>query len=152
MKALAADERFEEAADMRHRLSTFARALRRQRVLAVARAVTRLVVECRDGLVELRHGVLERVRPLPCDHTDDAVATAPRLALLGAEPATSDVVARSEVDELLTVVSFLDHAAARGDLRVHAVEGTLALPLPQIPTFDPVESVTTRRLRWRGPD
>jgi len=152
MRALAAAERYEEAGDMRHRLSTLARALRRQRVLAATRAVARVVVECRDGLVELRHGVLERVRGLPDARADGVRATLPpRLALLPVVDVDGDVVGRSEVDELLTVASFLDQAAARGDVRLHAVEGTLALPLPRIPSYEPVEPAATRRPRSREP-
>jgi len=137
MRSLADAQRFEEAADTRHRLSMLARALRRQRVLGAARAVERLVVECRDGLVELRRGALARVRvrsPQPEDHEVSA-----RLALLLPPERTQPVVARSEVDEMLVVASFLDREAARGALRLHAVDGTLALPLPHIPSFEPVE-------------
>jgi DNA polymerase-3 subunit epsilon len=138
MRELAAVQRFEEAADTRHRLSMLARALRRQRVLAAARAVERLVVECRDGLVELRCGAFALARARPVQAEFDQVAA--RLALLPPPPeTTSAVVARSEVDEMLVVASFLDSEAARGTLRVHAVDGTLALPLPHIPTYEPIE-------------
>jgi len=143
MRSLADAQRFEEAADTRHRLSMLARALRRQRVLAAARAVERLVVECRDGLVELRRGALARVRARS-PHPEDQEVHA-RLALLLPPERVQPIVERSEVDEMLVVASFLDREAARGALRVHAVEGTLALPLPHIPTFEPVEPPIKRK-------
>ena len=66
MHLLAADDRFEEAADVRNRASTLAQALRRQRRLDGLRRAGRVVLRLPDhGQVELDHGRLVATRPPP---------------------------------------------------------------------------------------
>jgi DNA polymerase-3 subunit epsilon len=58
MLRLADDERFEEAAATRDRLTALARALERRRTLAMWRGIRRMVVRCEGLRVELRHGLV----------------------------------------------------------------------------------------------
>lgn len=64
MTALAADERFEEAASVRDRLQAFTEVLARQRRFDQLRRAERLALVRDDGLrVELERGRLTRIRP-----------------------------------------------------------------------------------------
>jgi len=133
MDALAADERFEEAADMRDRAAALSQALRRQRRFDALRRAGRVVVEVPGrGGAELVHGRLVRSwaegQPsLPWGDDDDA-----------GPPGLDDLTRppdRSLADELVCVASWLDRESARVRL-VHADEG-LASAYPVLPSFEP---------------
>lgn len=129
MVALAAAERFEEAADVRDRARALADALRRQRRLDGLRRSGRLVLEVPGGTVELAGGRLVRSWD---------VAAGEELPF---EPALSPADLRTPVptelaDELACVAAWLEREAHR--LRVATCDGELASPLRRLPRFDPV--------------
>ncbi|HET9729249.1 MAG TPA: DEDD exonuclease domain-containing protein [Acidimicrobiia bacterium] len=113
MHRLAREERFEEAAATRDRLSALARALIRRRMVDTLRRAPRIVVDAPTGRVELRHG---RVI-LPGDETLPA-------------PALDLPPARDEVDEIVVVARWLERTA--GQLRLARVDGCLASTLPRV--------------------
>jgi DNA polymerase-3 subunit epsilon len=86
MQLLAADERYEEAADVRDRAGALANALRRQRRLDGLRRAGRVVLTLPDrAQVELDHGRLVASRPPPggdgADHTAERTSGQGRLEL-----------------------------------------------------------------------
>jgi DNA polymerase-3 subunit epsilon len=121
MNALAAAERFEEAADTRDRAAALARALTRQRRLESLRRSGRLEVEGPDG----RRVVLAAGRllegPLFASASDGTVEQGP--------------LPRELADEVSCVAAWLDAEASR--LRLVACDGELASPLPRLPTYEP---------------
>jgi DNA polymerase-3 subunit epsilon len=121
MNALAAAERFEEAADTRDRAAALARALMRQRRLESLRRSGRLEVEGPDG----RRVVLAAGRllegPLFASASDGTVEQGP--------------LPRELADEVSCVAAWLDAEASR--LRLVACDGELASPLPRLPTYEP---------------
>jgi len=119
MHALAAAERFEEAAATRDRLAGLARALERQRLVRAVRAAGRVVLHDEWGTVELDGGrlvdtTLPEVRPLP--------------------PDADRPVGRDEIDELLVVARWL-LGTPRGARHLLEVDGTLASVLPPLPRY-----------------
>jgi DNA polymerase-3 subunit epsilon len=120
MHALAAGERFEEAADARDTADALARALQRQRRLDGLRRAGRIELRGPDG----RNAVLDGGRLLA-------------LGSLLDQPAADDgmPVPRHLADELACVGSWLDAEAERLQL-VHC-DGELASPLPRLPRFEP---------------
>jgi DNA polymerase III subunit epsilon len=136
--ALAAAQRFEEAAELRDRAAALSRALRRQRQLDALRRAGTMTLRLPDGAgVELERGVLVRAW---------GPGTAPEQGVLDLELAAGALPAPSPgsgplpptlADELAVVASFLDQHAARVRIE-HASEG-LAVPAHPIPTFAPVE-------------
>lgn len=129
MAALAAEERFEEAADTRDRAAAVVAALRRQRRLDQWRrpALVRLGLPGGGG-VELVHGRM--------DHAWGAgagVDAQSSLRLVAAAP--SRPVGRDEADELLCIAQFVDRYAARIEL-LH-VDGELSSALPALPHYEP---------------
>jgi DNA polymerase-3 subunit epsilon len=152
MLALAAAERFEEAADVRDRAAALAAALRRQRRFDTLRAAGHVVLEV-DGRsrAELRNGRLVRVWmlgrngpsavPLPLDldpAAPDGHLTEPSPA--GAAPGTP--VPRAEADELLCVAAWLDRERHR--IEVVQADGPLVAPDPPLPTFEPASVPSVR--------
>jgi DNA polymerase-3 subunit epsilon len=126
MHALAVDERFEEAADVRDRASALSMAIRRQRRLDGLRRAGRVVVEVPGrGGVELDGGLLVRSwtgvdqAPLSFD-----VATEVR----GPLP-------RHLADEVAVVAAWLEHEAAR--VRLVSCSDLLASPVGRLPRFEP---------------
>lgn len=117
MQALAADERFEEAALARDRLDVLTRALDRQRMMEQLVASHRLELAGPDGTITLYAGVL---------------------ALDGLElplgGAVNGIVDRESADELLVIARWLRKHAHR--LRVLRVDGMLASRLPRLPSYD----------------
>jgi DNA polymerase-3 subunit epsilon len=144
MQALAAADRFEEAADVRDRAAALAGALRRQRRLHALRLAGTVRLQLgREGGVELDGGRLVRAwsgaaEPPPMLDLRDADADAhadtgasheqPALGGTGAPP-----VPRELVDELACVAGWLDAHAHR--VRVLHCGGGLAEPLPSLPSF-----------------
>ncbi len=138
MHALAAAERFEEAADMRERAAALAQALRRQSRLDALIRAGRLVVEVHgQGGAELVHGRLVRAWAA-------AASSQPSLLDLPGTCGPADPtelvpdrpVPKHLVDELQCVASWLDERAPR--VRVVHCDDGLASRLPLVPTFTPV--------------
>ncbi|MDQ1402991.1 MAG: polymerase subunit epsilon, partial [Actinomycetota bacterium] len=123
MTALAAAERYEEAATVRDRAGALSRALIRQRRIDSLRQAGRLTVEIPgEGGAVLDHGLL-----VSAWSGDRSAASAEALPLT-TETATSDgPVPRHLIDELACVAAWIEAKAAR--IRLVACEGGLALPL-----------------------
>ena len=135
MEALARDERFEEAAATRERLSALSSALRRQRRMDQLLACERLVLTVDSGeRAELRRGVLWQM----WEHdADDRLVPARAVEMQPEHPPEPGApVSRELADELACVGAWLDRYAGR--VRVEAVEGPMASPLPHLPDFRPV--------------
>lgn len=118
MRALAAASRYEEAAAVRDRAAALARALARQRRLDALRAAGRLTVEV-DGATP---AVIDRGRLVT--------------GTLLEPPAPDGPLPKHLADELSAVAGWLEARAAR--VRLVDCEGTLAWPLPRLPSFEPV--------------
>lgn len=123
MATLAAEERFEEAADVRERAAAFAHAVRRQRRLDALRRTPRVVLRIGDHAVELHHGRL--VSPGPASLLD---------ALVPAVPAEGPVP-RELADELWCVTAWIEQRGAAA--RLELCEGELCSPVPAVPSFQP---------------
>lgn len=118
MRRLAADERFEEAADFRDRADALVRALGRDRRVRRLAALDGLVLELGDGsVVELGPG--GSVLRAEASDPGDAGAGAGEVAL----------------DEALCVAAWLDRHADR--VRLLRVDGPWCSPLPALPSFAP---------------
>ena len=134
MEALAAAERFEEAADVRDRAAALADALRRQRRIDALRRTGTLVLELPGSTVELVGGRLVRSAPhgggdrLPFDGDEGEAAG---LADLPHRPLRTDLA-----DELACVASWLEREAHQ--VRVARCDGELASALWPLPRFAPV--------------
>lgn len=134
MNALAAAERFEEAASTRDRAAALARALHRQRQFEALRRAGRLELDLgadqrrlvfRGGLLGPQAGV----------------------DVEGPDPGPGTPVPRHLADELACVARWLDTEAAR--VKLVACEGELSWPLPRLPRFEPTGG--DRLLSPRGP-
>ncbi len=156
MLALAGDDRFEEAADVRDRAAALASSIRRQRRLDGLRRAGRLVVHVPGGGAELRHGTLVRAwgegdptdgpggpalfaeaDPSPIDPSSPGV---PSLPAVGLPLELRDPLPRDRADELACVAAWLDQRA--GHVRVGHCDAGLAVPLPALPSFTPTEGAT----------
>ncbi len=125
MAALAREQRFEEAADVRERAAALSAALDRQRRIDRLRRAGRLAIAVDDGGAELVGGRL-------------VASWAGAQAPLPSEGEVVDLrqpVGREEVDELLCVARWLDERAAQ--VRITHCDGGLATPLPDLPRFVP---------------
>ncbi|WP_334142806.1 DEDD exonuclease domain-containing protein [Rhabdothermincola sp.] len=141
MAALAAAERYEEAADVRDRSEALAQALRRQRRMELLRAAGRLVVELPgQGGAELSGGRLVRSWGCSEDPHEPVPAFDPATAPPDGLPEAA--VPRELADELLCVARWLEQEAGRLRL-VHAERG-LASPLPALPSFAPRRAAPAR--------
>jgi len=144
MEALAAAERFEEAADMRDRAAALAQALRRQRRFDTLRLAGRVVVEIPGrGGAELASGRLVRswaqdgqadlgLRVHPVDPTRAEPAELPDPTV---PPDLTLPPDRAAADELACIAAWLDREASRVRI-VHAEQG-LVSPFPGLPSFAP---------------
>ena len=131
MRALAAAERFEDAAATRDRAAALARALQRQRRLDGLRRAGRLLVEVPgEGGALLVGG---RLVESWSSATDDAQDTLPWVDV---ELVQDDAgpLPRHLADELGCVSSWLEGRAAR--MKLVRCDGELASPLPALPRFD----------------
>ena len=138
MRDLAAEERFEEAADLRDRLAAFAEAVGRQRRLDRARSTNRLVVEDEAGhRFEFRRGQLMRhwAPPATADQEPrlDGVDHGRIIEATPDDPGPHDggPLARELADELNLVGRWLDRHADR--IHLCAVDGTLASSARPVP-------------------
>lgn len=135
--ALARAERYEEAATVRDRAAALSEALRRMRRFDALRSAGRVELALPGGTsAVLERGVLRSCSP---------AGTLPGVALpvgrgLVVEPRppppAGEALPAEAADELLAVAGFLDRYASR--VRILAVEGQWASPLPRLPTFRPV--------------
>lgn len=145
MHALAAAERFEEAADVRDRAAALSSALRRQQRFDALRRAGRVVVEV-DGRsrAELDHGRLVRTWsltdrgaeaiPLPLD-LDPAAPDHLRAPLPQDPTQPGAPLPKALADELACVAAWLDRAGAR--VRIVEAEALLVPAGPPLPSFEP---------------
>jgi DNA polymerase-3 subunit epsilon len=135
MDALAAVERYEEAADARDRAAALANALLKQRRLEGLRGAGRIELDLGAGVrVELDGGRLTHTGPQPTLFTDDAADASD-----GAEGAW---IPKILVDELACVASWLEANAGRFTL-VHCDSG-LASRVAHLPSFAAGSGVAAR--------
>jgi DNA polymerase-3 subunit epsilon len=141
MRALAAEQRFEEAADVRERAAALARALRRQRQIDALVGSGRLVIDIGDrSRAELHDGRLVGTWPLLPELESRPRSGRTQLSFTS-DPAwqslhTGNAPAPLElVDELICVASWLDDQAGR--IRLVDAEHGLASALPRLPSFEP---------------
>lgn len=125
MARYATQERFEEAAATRDRLTALARVLERRRRVDALRGARQLVIGWDGRDIELRHGRLV-LDAGPGSSAD----------LFDSEPDVDLPPARGEIDELLIVARQLD--AHGRSLRLHVVDGVFASCAVSIPCFEPV--------------
>jgi DNA polymerase-3 subunit epsilon len=129
---LAADERFEEAADMRDRADALASALRKQRRFDLLRNAGRLRLELPgQGGAELEEGRLVRAWG-PGDVFDDEGVI---IGQLFPEPTSLPPLDRELADELNCVAAWLDRSAHQ--LSLEHCDGVFASALPRLPSFAP---------------
>jgi DNA polymerase-3 subunit epsilon len=146
MSALAAQSRFEEAADVRDRARSLAFAVRRQHRLDRLRDAGTVIVDVGGARAELREGRLVRCGPadaqLTLDRIEVAAGDEPARLLVGPDRLASPLP-RELADELACVASYLESEARHVRL-VHS-EGGLSSPYPRLPSFEPAKGVGTKR-------
>jgi len=126
MNALASDERFEEAADVRDRAAALATLLRRQRRFESLRAARSLVFEVPGhGGAELENGLLVRTWTADGDAPLFSTSTFNRLP--------GNVIDRGEADELMCIGAWLEKNASL--VRVKEVTGKYASKYPALGLF-----------------
>jgi DNA polymerase-3 subunit epsilon len=136
MLALAAAERFEEAADVRDDTAALVDALRRQRRLEAMGASGRVELELApaDGaavLVELDGGRLLRTWRADELALGAGAAGEPMAGPPAAPPAPGQPVPADVADELVCVAGWLDQNATR--VRLVRADGQLASAFPALP-------------------
>jgi DNA polymerase-3 subunit epsilon len=130
MAALAAAERYEEAADVRDRAAALAAALARQRRHDSLRRAGRLVVEVPGaGGADLLRGRLLRAWAA----TDDSAQQRLPLVAVPEPPPATGPLPRHLADELACVAAWLDRHADR--VRLVSCDGELSSPWPPVPPF-----------------
>jgi DNA polymerase III subunit epsilon len=130
LRRLAAEGRFEEAADVRDRAAALAGALRRQRRIESLRAAGTLVVSLPGGEVAtLAAGLL-------VSSTAGSTGVQATLTLEQPETPTGGVLDRAVAEEILCIAAELDRLAPRVVL-LHA-DAPLVEPVGALPTFQPV--------------
>lgn len=140
MRALAAVQRYEEAANVRDRMQALSQALSRQRRCEQLRRAERLVIRHNDVVFELDHGVLVGTRLddqmfTPLTSNPSPVLCAIESLLVPASPPTSrsEPLSRELYDELMCVSRFLEAQARSIDI----VECTGGLFSPRSPIPEP---------------
>ena len=137
---LAAQERFEEAAEARDQADTLAAGLERQRLLDRVRAMDEMVLETGTGSgLRLRHGEMVESWS-PGQGCMDFALGLERPAPLGVDP--DGPVAAELVDELMVVGRWLDTNAAR--VRMTSCDGAWADPVPAVRRFRPARADKAR--------
>ena len=134
MHALAREERFEEAADVRERAGALASALRRQRRLDGLRRAGTVVIEVPGrGGIELDGGLLVR----------SWSGAQPPLTLAMAPASPPGPLPRHLADEVAVVAAWLEREAHR--VRLVSSSDGLTSPAGRLPRFEPREPGTTSR-------
>ena len=145
IEKLAGEQRYEEAADVRDRAEALAGLLRRHRRFDLLRRAGRVRLGIGNSWVEFLEGKLSR-----SGYTADTVelfAPSAPITSLATTTEPLPVPERSEADELLTVVGWIERNVHK--LTIEEVEGVLANPLPALPTFKPMTKSPTRRTTKR---
>lgn len=145
MHALASEERFEEAADMRDRAAALSSALKRQQRFDALRRSGRVVMEfdgnaraelLRGRLVRTwtvtRHGIT--AVPLPMD-LDPAAPDHLDVPEAGDATAPGAPLPKALADELACVAQWIDRYQNR--IRVISADGSLVPAGPPLPSFEP---------------
>ena len=136
--ALAADERFEEAADVRDRADALAAALRRQRRYDQLRRAGRIRLELDDGSGALLDGgrliAAWSAGELPLGSASVPTDTVTDPVLFDG-PNTMAPRPRELADELGAIAAWLDRSAP--SVVLDHCEGVLASTLPALPSFTP---------------
>ncbi len=135
LAALAADERYEEAADVRDRAESLAGLIRRHHQFDLLRRAGRLRIRIGKSWAEFDNGLLTG-----CGSVDDPPSLLDSSPVGAAPPEQPDhppkplpVPHRHDADELLCIARWLDQNAERVELEM--VEGILVEPLPRLPSF-----------------
>ncbi len=137
MQALANDESFEQAALLRDRAGTLARALHRQRVASSLRQAGWLEIEIDGRIIRIDHGRI-RFGQGRADPTNAPAINAP--------------IPRHLVDELTIVSGWLERRSPT--TRIRHADGGLAWPVHRPPRFEvrePVNHGTTKQLERSRP-
>ena len=131
IQVLAAEERYEEAADVRDRADALAAVLQRQRRFDLLRRAGRMRIRIGTAWAEFDHGLLSRSGSVddPPSLLDAHPSARPRHDSTGRLPVPN----RPDADELLCIARWLHDNASRVELQ--AVDGVLAEPLPRLPSF-----------------
>ncbi len=145
LEALAGEERYEEAADVRDRAEALAGAIRRSHRFDLLRRAGRVRLRIGDAWAEIDGGRLAasgRIGDQPSLLDDqsargdlDVPAEGPADPAPARLPDTGPlpVPSRGEADELLCIVAWLEEHA--DSIRLEAVDGELSEPLPRVPSF-----------------
>lgn len=134
LTALAKEERFEEAADVRDRANALAGALSRQRRFDQLRRAGHLHIDLGTlGGVALDHGRLHAAwGPGELPHLGVRSERRDSLFTVGGDLRPLD---REQADELGCIAAWLDRTAA--DLTLDHCDGVLSSTLPALPSFAP---------------
>lgn len=144
LRTLSADERFEEAADVRDRADALATALRRQRRFDQLRRAGRFRIELPDGggaVIDAGRLTASWGRGEVPHHLDAETPEFDADARLFAGPTDLSPLPRDAADELGAIASWLDKVAA--DVVIDRCEGVLASALPALPSFAPRGGIST---------
>ncbi len=140
MHALASDERFEEAADVRDRAGALAGALRRQHRIDSLRRSGRIRVSLAGGGgVDLCDGVFLRAWPAPLP---GELSFEPGVLDRGCAAPVEGPVPRHLADEISCIAGWLEQEA-RG-IRIEHCDGALAVPTCPVASFQPASRPTVR--------
>lgn len=142
---LAAEQRYEEAADVRDRAEALAGLLRRHRRFDLLRRAGRLRLRIGNAWVEIVDGQLWRSGH--ADDPDDLFAPHGPSTPSAQPTEPLPVPERAEADELLTVVGWIERNADK--VTIESVQGVLANPLPALPVFKPKSKSPARRTTTR---
>ncbi|MCQ3807834.1 MAG: DEDD exonuclease domain-containing protein [Acidimicrobiaceae bacterium] len=155
IEQLAAQQRYEEAADVRDRAEALAGLLRRHRRFDLLRRAGRVRLGIGNTWVELHGGRLSSSGPAtgtvesscPSEPGDRSAPSATPTSAPTPTTGLLPVPQRHDADELLTVVGWIERNVAK--LTIEEVEGVLASPLPALPVFKPKTSSPARRTTTR---
>ena len=130
LQRLSAQQRYEEAAELRDRAAALSRALERQRRFDAIRRAGQLAVATPEGAWAVIDGGLMRNAG-----TGTATTSAEDLPLRAAAPPPEAPLPRDLVDEVATITSWLEARADR--VRLLSAEHALWWPADRLPTFAP---------------
>lgn len=127
LRRLASQERYEEAAELRHRAAALTRALDRQRRFDALRAAGRVELAVASGAWAVVQGGLLEAAGRP--------ATDGRMGLPMGAGGCGGPLRREHVDEVATIAAWLESRATA--VRIVSSEGPLAWPVLRLPSFAP---------------